>query len=156
MMNIIALGLLLSSLGSVMVLTPDGEGPLAAARDATVGTVNTAADYAKYAGEGIADAAGAATDSAKAKVGWFRKKVLHQPPKPEDHLAVAREKAAAAKDEFLEASSQLKDAAMEKLGSTATSAKDKAGGAFKETGTLVVLNAPKRETLFSSLFVYLC
>lgn len=131
-MNIIALAMLLSSLGSVMVLSPepmlikspgDGESPLQAAKEAAQGTLLKAEETAGSVRDTVVE--GVTRPVGK----WFRKK-----PEPEDQLAAARAKAAEAKHAFEEASAQLRDAAVGKLGSTAEAAKDKAVDSGKYVG----------------------
>lgn len=116
MMNIVALAMLLSSLGSAMLLSPepmlvrspeDGESPLQAMKEAAQGTYETA----EHAKESIVDGV---TRPLEKGLGWFRRK----PPTPEDRLASAREKAAEAREAFEEASAQLRDAAVGKATET--------------------------------------
>lgn len=126
-MNIVALAMLLSSLGSAIVLSPepmlvrsseDGESPLQAVKEAAQGTFLKAEETVVAAKETVVKGVEGVTKPVEKGLGWFRKK-----PKPEDHLAVAREKAADAREAFREASAQLKDAAV-----------GKAASAFQETG----------------------
>lgn len=106
MMNIVALALLLSSLGSAMLLSPEpmlmksseeGESSLQGVKDAVQGSFLKAEETLV---EGV-------TKPVEIGLGWFRRK----PPKPEDRLAAAREKANEAREAFEEASAQLRDAA---------------------------------------------
>ena len=108
MMNIVSLAML-SLVGSVILLAPepmlvrssaDGQNSLEAVEDLIVRGV-----------EGV-------TKPVEKSLGWS-----HKQPKPQDHLAAAREKAADARQAFQEASAHLKDAMEEK-----------AVDAFHETG----------------------
>ncbi|KAG0603182.1 hypothetical protein M758_10G072500 [Ceratodon purpureus] len=141
MMNIVALAMLLSSLGSMMVLSPepmlvrssaDGESAMDAVKEAAQGTFLKAEETVAAAKDTVVRGVEGVTKPVETSLGWFKKK-----PKPEDHLAVAREKAAEAKEAFQDASGQLKEATVEKFGSVAESAKGKAADAFRETGKYV-------------------
>jgi hypothetical protein len=138
MMNIVALAMLLSSLGSVMVLSPepmlvrsaaDGEGAMEAVKEAAQGTFLRAEETVAAAKDTVVRGVEGVTRPVEKSLGWFKKK-----PTPEDHLAAAREKAADALEAFQEASAQLKDATTEKFGSAAETAKDKAADTLHETG----------------------
>ena len=138
MMNVVALAMLLFSLGSVMVLSPEpmlgrssegGESSLGAVKEAAQGTLLKAEETVTAAKDSVVRGVEGVTKPVETTLGWFKKK-----PKPEDRLAAAREKEADARGAFQEASAQLKDATVEKFGSAAEVAKDKAADALHATG----------------------
>lgn len=159
MMNLVALAMLASTLGSMMVLSPepmlvrssaDGESPLEAVKEAAQGTFLKAEETVAAAKDTVVRGVEGVTKPVETTLGWFKKK-----PKPVDHLAAAREKAADAREAFQEASAQLKDAAVEKVGSVADTAKEKTAETLHDTG-MRILSMHKNVPCVTLVFLVIC
>jgi hypothetical protein len=137
MMNIIAIAMLLSSLGLVMVMLPesifvmsslDGENVLESTKKKVEVMVASNKDTLEEGVEVV-------IKPVEKSKGWFRRK-----PKPKDHFKIAKEKITITKESIQEASTKLKDAIRENLSFNVENVKEKATNTYNGIGKLMFEN----------------
>jgi len=119
MINAIAIAMLFSTIGLVMVLPPkptlvmsssDGESMLKLTKEVVEDTLSKMEETLVDTKDALTQGVEVAAKPVEKSIGWFRRK-----PKPEDQLKIVKEKFDHGKEAMNEASTELKDETLEKI-----------------------------------------